>query len=89
MNKLERDQRTAGRNNGRATAEIVIKQFPHGFDNITSLAIRKITDDALAHVVNKLAASGIESKYIKPFERGYRIGLRNRFTEHARTFQIG
>ncbi len=89
MNRVEPvdAQYAAGLKNGANMAAIVINRFPDGFSisTETGLAIWQATDAALAHAVKNLAANGIGPKYIKSFERGYRIGLRNTFTEYART----
>ena len=88
MNKHERavlvsDQYGSGLTYGQSIARIVIKQFPDGFDASVSGKIRQITDDALAHVVNALATNGVDKRYIKPFKRGFLIGLRDTFIDYA------
>lgn len=80
---LARDQYDAGLTNGQSIACIIIKQFPDGFTKEVSDKIRTITDSALAHVVDALTVNGVQKRYIKPFERGYRAGLRNTFADYA------
>ena len=89
MNKQERaalvlDQFNAGIKNGTAIAGIVIKKFPDGFSSETGIEVRKITDNALAHVINKLSANGIERKYRKPFADGFNKGLAKTYAEYAK-----
>jgi hypothetical protein len=87
MNKHERaalvrDQYDAGLANGRDIASIITKKFPDGFTAISE-DIRTIADNALAHVVNALTTNGVERRYIQPFKRGYRTGLRKTFKNYA------
>ena len=82
MNKHERAdlirfQYQAGLAYGRDAASVILKRFPNGFSLLASFAIRKIVDDAQAHVVNALNANGVEKRFILPFKRGFRTGLRS------------
>jgi hypothetical protein len=97
QNELVRDQHTAGLDNGRALARIIIKQFPDGFTSDVAGEIRKITDKALAHVIDALTANDIEQKYRQPYAEGFNVGLAETYSEYAsecaaralRTKQIG
>ena len=80
---LARHQYDAGLAYGRDTANVILKRFPNGFDLLASLAVRKVVDDAQAHVVNALTSNGTEKRFIQPFKRGFRTGLRTPFTNHA------
>ena len=88
MNKTQRavlvtDQYCAGFENGKAIAQIVIKQFPNGFTSGVGAEIHKITDKALAHVIDSLRAGGVTAKYRKPFSNGFNAGLAKTFTDYA------
>jgi hypothetical protein len=80
---LARHQYMAGFDNGLATANIIIKQFPDGFSKEVSTKIRKITDDARDHVINALIAGGVEKKYRRLFSKGFNFGLEKRYNEYA------
>src|ERR1700691_4140517 len=80
---LAREQYSGGFDNGLAIANIVIKQFPDGFSETVSAEIRKITDRALAHVINAFIAGGVEKRYRKKFAAGFNFGLRSRFNQYA------
>jgi hypothetical protein len=88
MNKNEqaalvRDQHTSGLQNGEATARIVIAKFPGGFTADIASEIRKITDGALAHVIDRLTDAGVDKKYRTPFANGFKTGLTNTYSEYA------
>ena len=70
-----------GVDNGTATVNIIIKQFPDGFPRAVSGEVRKIIDAAKAHVVNAFVAGGVEKKYIDPFAEGFDVGVRQRVSE--------
>ena len=83
MTKQEREpvrfQYMAGLENGRAIANKIIMQFPKGFDDDVGGEIRQIEDKALAHVIDKLTANGVEEEYRAPFAEGFTIGLKNTY----------
>jgi hypothetical protein len=88
MNKTERaalvrEQYAGGVENGTAIAGVIIKQFPDGFPESVGAEVRKITDAALAHVVNAFQAGGVDKKYIRPFADGFTTGLKNTYREYA------
>jgi hypothetical protein len=88
MNKHEqaalvRHQRAAGLKNGEATARIVIAKFPGGFTSDVGSEIQKITDRALAHVIDRLTDAGINETYRVPFANGFKIGLTNTYAAYA------
>jgi hypothetical protein len=80
---LIRDQRISGVQHGQAIARIVIKQFPMGFTTEVGDQLRQITDGALAHVIDKLTASGVAARYRMPFAAGFKEGLRKAYGEYA------
>jgi hypothetical protein len=73
--ELINEQHISGMLNGEATARIVNEQFPNGYPRELRREVRKITDAALAHVIDALKAGGVSVKYRAPFARGFRIGL--------------
>lgn len=74
--QLINEQHLAGILNGETTGNIVSAKFSGPVSNAIKLEIRKITDAALAHVIDALKAGGIKAKYRTPFAAGFRIGLR-------------
>jgi hypothetical protein len=94
MNKYEqaalvRDQHTSGLKNGEATARIVIAKFPGGFTADVGSEIKKITDRALAHVIDKLSDAGVDEKYRAPFADGFKTGLTNTYSEYVGALALG
>ncbi|SDE12314.1 hypothetical protein SAMN05216337_102063 [Bradyrhizobium brasilense] len=88
MNKQERadlvrDQYNAGLQNGTATGQIIIKQFPDGFSRDVARKIRVITDGARDHVLSALTNGGVEKKYWKPFAKGFNKGLSDTYLAYA------
>ncbi len=81
--ELVRDQYIAGLKNGEAIAGTVIRQFADGFTGEVGIEIRNITDKALAHVIDKLTANGIDKKYRQPFADGFNAGLAKTYFEYA------
>src|SRR4051794_29906381 len=80
---LVREQRAAGQENGEAIARIVIAGFPGGFSSETGGEICKITDKALAHVLDRFAAAGVDEEYRTPFATGFKTGLRNTYSAYS------
>lgn len=78
-----REQRTSGEENGEATADIILKQFPFGWPEEVGRKIRRIERQALAHVIDSLSAAGVETKYKSPFADGFKSGLARAYSKHA------
>ena len=76
------EQRLSGEQNGKAIARIVTDRFKTGLSEHAP-DIRKITADALDHVVKRLTENGVEAQYIEFFAEGFGFGLRTTFFEHA------